>query len=114
MDDLDGFRSAIITMNSAIKMMQVDQNKDKSSYIPMGSKHLADELRGLGTVPRARYVSEHLWVQVNAFSQCDMVQLTITLPRVSQLAVKPNFSGPRCVCAHGGKTLPECSMHSLG
>ena len=45
MEYVDGFRSAIIKMNSAIKMRQVEQNKDKSSYILMGPKHLADELR---------------------------------------------------------------------
>ena len=45
MEDLDGLRSAIIRMDGAMKMMQVDQNKDKSGYILMGPKHLVEEVR---------------------------------------------------------------------
>ena len=44
-EDLDGLRSAIIRMDGAMKMMQVDQNKDKSGYILMGPKHLVEEVR---------------------------------------------------------------------
>ena len=44
-ESLDGLRLAILRMDAAMKMMQVQQNRDKSGYIMMGPKHLVEEVR---------------------------------------------------------------------
>ena len=44
-ESLDGLRSAILRMDAAMKMMQVQQNREKSGYIMMGPKHLVEEVR---------------------------------------------------------------------
>ena len=44
-EDLEGLRSAVVKMDAVMKMMQVDQNKDKTGYILMGPKHMVKEVR---------------------------------------------------------------------